>query len=141
MFGRVLNTPMRLVLLFLANTFQTFYQSFACYPDDITPSINGFSFEELIPELESFVSNNSKWSLENYLKHSCIRTGKFRASSKTMTSGSGVTKQQITDGAQMEHWIIPETLRIIPGAPRITTDSCRAVWNTTESTKEQDGSP
>ena len=44
------------------------------YADDTTPFITGMSFEQIMPELESILSDISQWFMNNNLK---ANTGKF----------------------------------------------------------------
>ena len=42
--------------------------NFSSYADHTTPFITGMSFEEIIPELESILSDMSQWFMDNNLK-------------------------------------------------------------------------
>ena len=48
--------------------------NFSSYADDTTPFITGMSFEQIIPELESILSDISQWFMNNNLK---TNAGKF----------------------------------------------------------------
>ena len=48
--------------------------NFSSYVDDTTPFITGMSFGQIIPELESILSNISQWFMNNNLK---ANAGKF----------------------------------------------------------------
>ena len=48
--------------------------NFSSYADDTTPSITGISFEQIIPKLESILSDMSQWFINNNLK---ANAGKF----------------------------------------------------------------
>ena len=48
--------------------------SFSSYADDTTPFITGMSFEQIIPKLESILSDISQWFMNNNLK---ANAGKF----------------------------------------------------------------
>ena len=47
---------------------------FSSYGDDTTPFITGMSFEQIIPKLESILSDISQWFMNNNLK---ANAGKF----------------------------------------------------------------
>ena len=42
--------------------------NFSSYADDTTPFITGMSFGQIIPELESILSDISQWFIKNNLK-------------------------------------------------------------------------
>ena len=42
--------------------------NFSSYADDTTPFITGISFEQIIPKLESILSDISQWFMNNNLK-------------------------------------------------------------------------
>ena len=54
--------------------------NFSSYADHTTPFITGMSFEEIIPELESILSDMSQWFMNNNLK---ANAGKFHLFLKT----------------------------------------------------------
>ena len=55
--------------LFIVNKEVNFYS----YADDTTPFITGMSFEQIIPELESILSDISQWFINNNLKANAVK--------------------------------------------------------------------
>ena len=55
--------------LFIVNKEVNFYS----YADDTTPFITGMSFEQIIPELESILSDISQWFMNNNLKANAVK--------------------------------------------------------------------
>ena len=70
--------------------------NFSSYADDTTPFITGMSFGQMIPELESILSDISQWFMNNNLK---ANAGKFhlfpsRYEDQTITVEKSVIKSR-----------------------------------------------